>query len=263
MKVKQVSVPVDHDRLSGTLTLPDSDVDILVIMLHGGPGGDKDGPAGLYNQLARVLADVGLASLRFDFRGAGDSTGDYFHTTISRQVLEFHQVMEFARGKGFSRIGVVGESLGATIVVSGSQLGINAVVLLWPALYLLDGAFSPWLTPERQAELDQQGFIVDDGIKIGRDLVAEISAMHDVESRLRQLTAPTLLVHGEQDGVVPARQSRRASEVLPGPSQLVLVPGGDHGLTRTSEQELVVCQVVEWFSRHLLPGGLSSDTAGT
>ncbi|MGH3904784.1 MAG: alpha/beta hydrolase [Pseudonocardiaceae bacterium] len=266
MKVEHVPVPVDHDRLSGTLTLPEGDVDTLVIMMHGGPGGDKDGPAGLFTRLATALADAGLASLRFDFRGAGDSTGDYLDTTISRQVLEFHQVLEFARGKGFSRIGVVGESLGATVVVAGSRPGIDAVVLLWPALYLLDGAFSPWLTPDRQAELDREGFIVDDGIKIGRDFVAEIWAVRDVESRLRQLTVPTLLVHGEQDRVVPVRQSRRASEVLPGASQLVLVPGGDHGLTRTSEQDLVVGQAVEWLSRHLSrsdPSGSGlSDTGG-
>lgn len=52
-------------------------------MAHGGPGGDKRGPLGLFDVLAEKLeAELGLSSLRFGFLGYGESDGTPLDMTL-------------------------------------------------------------------------------------------------------------------------------------------------------------------------------------
>jgi len=51
---------------------------------------------------------------------------------------------------------------------------------------------------------------------------------HDVRSRLGALQVPTLVLTGDADRVVPAENSRRLAEAIPG-ARLVVFPGAGHG----------------------------------
>ena len=140
----------DGDALAMVLATPSRErARGVVVMLHGGPGGQKDGPDGLYYGLAGALGTEGIASLRFDFRGVGESGGRYRDMTIERQTAEYEAVCSLARAWGFARLGVVGESYGATIALRSAQAKLDVVCLLWPAVYFLDGTFSPFVVPEK------------------------------------------------------------------------------------------------------------------
>lgn len=61
---------------------------------------------------------------------------------------------------------------------------------------------------------------------------------HDAQARLSQITAPALVVAGEQDLVTPVRLGREVAEMIPGAELQVLSgPGSSHalGLERPSE----------------------------
>lgn len=64
-----------EDRLVGVATVPDTPAQTGVLILVGGPQ-YRVGSHRQFTQLARSLGDVGIASLRFDFSGMGDSEGD-------------------------------------------------------------------------------------------------------------------------------------------------------------------------------------------
>jgi pimeloyl-ACP methyl ester carboxylesterase len=53
------------------------------------------------------------------------------------------------------------------------------------------------------------------------------SVYHDTVSRLGRIQAPTLVLHGEQDGMAPVANARLLAERIPG-AELVLVPGAGH-----------------------------------
>lgn len=55
--------------------------------------------------------------------------------TIARQVAEYECVWSWARCLGFERLGVVGESYGATVALHSRLADPDAVCLLWPAIY--------------------------------------------------------------------------------------------------------------------------------
>jgi pimeloyl-ACP methyl ester carboxylesterase len=242
----------DESWLAAVLATPaDVPATGLVVMLHGGPGGQKDGPEGLYSALAEILGKQGVASLRFDFGGVGDSSGEYRDMTITRAVREYERVWSLARSLGYQRVGVIGESYGATIALRSELADPDVVCLLWPAIYFLDVTFAPFVTPEKLEIARRDGFTVEDGTEVGLPFLEEVLAVNDVEAGVRKLAVPTLLVHGTGDQEVPFRQSERAHALLDEPKKLVLVPNGDHCLVPPQHRQIVNAEISAWLQHHL------------
>lgn len=243
----------NNGHVQGVLTQPDSDTEALALLLHGGPSGTKSGPSDLYIHLSESLASAGIASARFDFFGEGESDGDYVSTSPSHQLEQYRVFMDWLKGRGFTRIGVVGESFGGTCALSGYDSNeVQALVLLYPAIWLLDRCFESLIAAERREELAKNGYLEMDGVRVGQKFIDELINESDREDCLRRVTAPTLLVHGDADSEVPVHQSHKAFDILSEPKRLVIVPRADHCLRRPDEQAIAVEETVNWLKAYLL-----------
>lgn len=251
MKTTSPGIEIEGKHISTILSVPDRSEQPIVILVHGGPGGTKDGPSDLFAKMSERLAQSGIASIRFDFLGAGNSDGDYVDMTIAHQVSEYTQVLEYVKAQGFRNIGLVGESLGATIALSGFSTDIKALALLWPAIYLMDTSLKVYLSDSAQEELRLRGYLLEDDIKVGKAFIEEFQGLNNVESHLRRVAVPTLLIHGDSDSEVPHHQTEKAYSLLPEPKKKIIVPGGDHCLRKPEEQDLVIAETVKWFSIYL------------
>lgn len=246
-------VGVGNDELAVVVATPTTgSPQRMVMMLHGGPGGQKDGPADLYVDLAAHLGSAGIASVRFDFRGCGESTGSYRDMTIARQVEDLRAVRSFADDRYQpSPRGLIGESFGATVGLAGFDPAYRTVVLLWAAIWLLDGAFESYVTEENLSGARRDGYVDLEGEQIGLAFLDELHDVRDVSAPLHGLSTPVLFIHGEADHEVPFRQSVRAVDLVSGPHKLVGVPGGDHCLEGPQEREIVYRETVTWLRDHL------------
>jgi uncharacterized protein len=246
-------VVVGNDELAVVVATPTTESpQRMVMMLHGGPGGQKDGPTDLYVDLAAHLGAAGIASVRFDFRGCGESTGGYRDMTIARQVEDLAAVRSFVEAAYRPDAwGLIGESFGATVGLAGFDPAYRAVVLLWPAIWLLDGAFESYVSEENLSTARRDGYVDLEGEQIGIAFLDELQAVQDVSAPLRGLSTPVLFVHGEADSEVPFGQSVRAADLVSGPHRLVGVPGGDHCLEGAQEREIVYRETVTWLRDHL------------
>lgn len=65
----------ENNRLIGITTLPEHPVEIGIVIVVGGPQ-YRSGSHRQFTLLARQVAEQGIASFRFDYRGMGDSEGD-------------------------------------------------------------------------------------------------------------------------------------------------------------------------------------------
>ena len=70
-------------------------------------------------------------------------------------------------------------------------------------------------------------------------------------------TAPTLLIHGDKDELVPIDHSRKmlaALEKAGIPAKLAVVEGAGHGYNATQNQKVVLPELLKWFDKYLDPG---------
>lgn len=118
--------PVDSTRLSGTLTVPysyqlfKSGSIPAVVMVTGSGLQNRDEE--VFNHrpfavIAHALALNGIASLRYDDRGFGRSTGEFGNATTATFASDASAAADFLRSqkKAFGKIGVIGHSEGGTI----------------------------------------------------------------------------------------------------------------------------------------------------
>lgn len=223
----------------------------IVVMLHGGPEGEKDGPEQVFKRLAGALANHGIDSVRFDFRGQGESDGDYIDMTMAAQREDCFAVLSEVKDRGYSKVGIVGESFGATCALGVYQGQIDALALLWPAIYLMDVCFAPFFEEPYASQLKSDGFIQVGKDRLSGEFLDEVVQVDNLEDKVRAVTIPTILIHGSADSEVPTRQSERAFSILPEPKRLIIVAGGDHCLRQPHEQEVVIRETTLWLDRYL------------
>ena len=111
-----------------------------VVICHPHPlyGGDMDNPVVV--RLAEVFSDLGLATIRFNFRGTGDSTGVHDHGTGEQHDVEA-ALARLAVLVGAERpLLLAGYSFGAAVVatVAPRHPELSGVVLVAPPLARVD-----------------------------------------------------------------------------------------------------------------------------
>lgn len=115
-----------------------------LVFLHGSGPQDRDqnnpsAPLNVFNTLAADLAQAGIASLRYDKRGVGESSGDALAASIDDFAADAAQAVRFVR-RTHETVGLpvflLGHSEGATIalMLAGRDAEVAGVVLLCPTI---------------------------------------------------------------------------------------------------------------------------------
>jgi pimeloyl-ACP methyl ester carboxylesterase len=128
-------------RLAGTMTRPERDPPVPAALLLSGSGPlDRDSNMrrqvlNVGSALAAALAAHGVASLRYDKRGVGESGGDYLTTGFDQETDDAVAALTALRAAAVvdrDRVALVGHSVGATIAMrlAGSGQPVAGIVLL-------------------------------------------------------------------------------------------------------------------------------------
>jgi pimeloyl-ACP methyl ester carboxylesterase len=138
--VDMTAIADDGLPLVGTLTLPAGPgPHPAVLLLHGSGKLDRDANAGRVKMafgppLAAALAERGIATLRYDRRGIGATSGDWLKTGFVDNRTDAAAALRALAARPeiqATAIGVVGHSEGAVHAMSlGSNQEVRAVVLL-------------------------------------------------------------------------------------------------------------------------------------
>lgn len=128
---------VDTITLAGTLTLPSScsKATPVIVMISGSGQQNRDEEVFEHKPFA-VLADrfanAGIASLRYDDRGVGSSSGNPATCTTQDFALDAEGAIKWLKQQGYTNIGVLGHSEGGSIafILAGSQYKPSFIVTL-------------------------------------------------------------------------------------------------------------------------------------
>ncbi|UGT68201.1 alpha/beta hydrolase [Nocardia gipuzkoensis] len=229
---------LDGLHLATTLVTPDQPAAHAVVLVHGGGVTREEG--GFFTRLASGLADAGVASLRFDLRGHGDSEGRQEELTLSTILNDIRVAMaELRKWTGATEISLLGASFGGGITAYYAAKRPDEpyrLVLLNPqfdykkrTIDTRDYWQNDVISDERAKELNETGAVqFTPTLKHGRPLLNEVFWLKPNEI-LGEVTTPTLIVHGNADTLVPIDGSRAAVAQFTAPVELVEIEGSQHG----------------------------------
>ncbi|MCH9649750.1 MAG: alpha/beta fold hydrolase [Deltaproteobacteria bacterium] len=234
--------------LHGLVDLPESASapSPVVVLCHGFKGFME---WGFFPYLAELLAARGFIAVRFNFSGSGMLPGEErvadleafransFSADLADLLVVLDSLEEITDGRGdLSRLGLMGHSRGGGIALLAAareewMTRVSALVT-WASI----GTCERFSEAQRQT-WRQQGVLKVVNGRTGQELPMGLELLDDMENHggrldleqaARRRRAPWLLVHGEDDETVPAKEARQLSSAATDPSQLEIIESGNH-----------------------------------
>lgn len=117
---------------------PTARTDVGVVLAHSGANNFTAHRNGVWTGISRRLAREGIPSLRFDFAGTGESSGEFVLGLTGQPVTDAMAAMDALRAAGCRRLLVVGSCFGAvpSVVAAATREDVAELILLGPPLVL-------------------------------------------------------------------------------------------------------------------------------
>ncbi|MFO8057136.1 MAG: alpha/beta fold hydrolase [bacterium] len=228
--------------LEGVSSLP------VLIILHGIPRSKPQPGDRSYNVIAERFARQGFLSVIFNFRGTGASGGDL---SMAGWAEDLFAVIEYSRGLERAdpdRVALMGFSAGGALAIyaAAHDPGIKAVVSgSSPAEFSFLEDTMPaggWIKLFKQIGLIRS----EDFPRSPEDWQKEFQTVAPRKWIDKVSPRPVLLLHGEEDEVIPFEQAKALYEKAGEPKELLPLPGGKHRL-RVEEHALQIAE--DWLVR--------------
>ena len=250
MARRKVEFDGSDGQLAGLLELPDSAATCYALFAHCFSCG-KDIAAA--SRISRALVARGIAVLRFDFTGLGNSDGDFANTNFSSNVTDLIAAANFLREEYRAPALMIGHSLGGTAVVAaaGQVPECRALVTLGsphaPAHVIHQFA-------DRQTDIEATGEAdVDLGgrvFRIKKQFVDDVSTQH-IDDAVGSLRRALLIMHSPVDRVVSINEAEKLYIGAKHPKSFVTLDDADHLLTRKEDAEYAAATIAAWVSRYV------------
>lgn len=239
-------------KLAGTIDFPSTKPKAFAVFAHCFAGSRHTPGAA---RTAKRLTDYGIATLRFDFPGLGQSGGDYRDTTFSQNAADIVAAVDWLSANYETPQLIMGHSLGgAAALKAASQLKqIKAVATIGAPF---DPAHSVLHYKDKISEADENGEVtVNLG---GRDLVISRAFLEDLadtnpEDYLRRIRKPLLLVHSPIDQTVGIDNAQTIFQITRFSKSLVSLDKADHLLTRQGTAQQAADIIGNWVQKFLEP----------
>lgn len=208
------------------------------------------------HRISRSLTERGLAVLRFDFSGLGESEGEFADTNFSSNLEDLRAAVAFLRQEHQPPSLMIGHSLGGTAVlaVAGEFPEVRAVATIG----------SPSDTEHVRAGLVDRAPDVAAGeadeatirlagrpIKIRRQLLDDLGRQTVLEA-IANLGRPLAVFHSPIDDVVDIDHARRIYQTAKHPKSFISLDDADHLLLRNPQDAFYVGTVLAaWAGRYL------------
>ena len=211
-------------RLNGWYIPGASDTDITWLWFHGNGGniGHR------VEEIAQIHQRLGVNLFIFDYQGYGKSSGGPSEQATYRDARAALQYLNSRSELSQDRVVYFGRSLGAAVSI---ELAIKnppmGMILVAPFASLNDMAkiafphipFATWLAGNRFNSL----------------------------ARINQVTAPTIIIHGERDETVPVAQGRKLYQATNQPKHFLGLPTAGHNDTNTAGGNLYWDSLAEFL----------------
>ena len=243
----------EGQELVGILELPlDGHPRSVALLAHCFTCG-KDMGAG--RNVAQALVSRGIAVLRFDFTGIGESEGDFGETSFATNIEDLVAACRFLREEVGEPELLVGHSLGGAAVLhaAGRLPGVKAVATV-------NAPFDPHhithlLQEERQAIEEQGEAVVSLAGRSFRITLDFLRALERTEPEevVQELRRPLLVFHAPYDPIVGIDNATQIFVSARHPKSFISLGEADHLLSNPRDATYVGDTIAAWAERYLPP----------
>jgi len=242
--VKEIEFENSHGFiLRGYLDLPEN-ADTIVVFLHGFTG-NKTEHAGHFRNLSRILSKNGIASMRMDYHGNGESDGEFYDFRFDWAIEDAElMIMKAHEIKGIKKVYLLGFSLGGAIasVIANDKI-IDKLILWSPAGSMVEHAEQYY---ERNPKLPNGNAFMG-GFELSKMFVDTIKK-YDMYQGTKNFTKPVCIIHGEKDISVDISLSVRYNNEYVN-STFHIVNGAGHGYNDADQRDDLYATTLEFIQK--------------
>jgi alpha-beta hydrolase superfamily lysophospholipase len=228
-----------------------------IILYHGFTGSSS----GVFlPQLAEELSERYL-TCRFDFRGQGISGGDFYKSSITRELEDSDHVVRFIRQQYSPKnIVLLAHSFGAAIaILYAAENDVQGLISV-SGEGDLKKAISYEFTEEQMKDFEERGktLVVNwskrPKIKdlLGRQFLDDMMKYSTIEAG-KKIRCPVLFIHGKNDNIIPHVATEEMFEVVKSPKEVQYIEGADHGYNvflENSKVDEMSSYIKDWLNRN-------------
>ena len=205
--------------------------------------------------VARALAAEGIACLRFDFTGLGDSEGEFGRAGFATDVADLVAVGAYLHDRFAQPILLVGHSLGgAAVLAAADEIGLDRVAAI---ATIAAPADVPHVLQRIDGDLaairkDGEGAVTIGGrtFQLGREFIERVEGV-DLLSEVAALRRPLLLLHSPTDELVGIENASALFGAAKHPKSFVSLEGADHLLLDETDARFAASIIASWAHRYM------------
>ncbi|MEJ5188057.1 MAG: alpha/beta hydrolase [Breznakiellaceae bacterium] len=228
----------------------------IVIFIHGFMA-DKCEHYFSFVETARELEKSGIASLRFDCMGSGESDGYFEDMSVETEIKDSIAAINFVEKLEFvdqNKIGLLGMSLGglvASLVAGRTEKRIKSLCLWAPAFIAIQDALAGHAQGTDLTPALTEGIADLRGFKVGRNFVEDLKKIR-LQEEVPLYKGPVAMIWGEQDPIVSDHIVKEV-ETLFGRQLIVRkkIPLVGHLFESIHAREIKLSATLDFFSKTL------------
>ena len=254
----QKAIEFEHEgeTIRGMFHCPDGAGGVPGVLLCHGFTGTKVEPHRIFVKTSRALAEAGVASLRVDFRGSGESDGEFEDMTCLTEISDARAALTHLAGRDevdAERLGILGLSMGGFVtasVLAGDDRPKSAV--LWSAVCDFPSLIAK-MVAEGGHDALPDGRLDFAGDLVGPGFAQALGAAKPLDG-VGGFAGPLLIIHGDADEAVPVSHAHdyyEAAKDRDAGTALHIIGGASHTYNKHAHEVEVIEKTVEHFARTL------------
>jgi len=239
-----------EDALAGILDLPVGEPRAFALFAHCFTCSKNLKAA---TNISRSMTAAGIAVLRFDFTGLGQSDGAFEDTTFSSNVDDLLSAARWLEQEHRAPEILFGHSLGGTAVLQAAP-SIPSAVAVATIGSPSDPAHVSHMFKESAAELREKGVAE---VQLGgrpfriKERFLDDLVAHDLNSTISGLRKALLVMHAPLDAVVEVENASQLFMAAKHPKSFVSLDKADHLLSREEDSRYAGRVLASWATRYL------------
>ena len=205
-------------------------------------------------RISRELARTGIAVLRFDFTGLGESDGEFSETNFSSNLDDLVTAAHFLEQEYETPKLLIGHSLGGAAVLAVAERlpaarAIATISAPSDTAHLKSALMrrAPKLADEDEATISLGG----QAVRLSRQLLEDLDG-HSMEGHIKRLGRPLLILHSPDDEIVSIEHGHKIFELAAHPKSFVSLDRSDHLLLENrNDADYVAALLASWAPRYL------------